>query len=183
MTESVSAGQVADALRDPQARQQFSLRRAYRDHFGSSPRAERMFIASVAFFLGFGAARTVTHMIRAEIPPFHNMSVGGRHLHHMVFGIGGLLGIGYLWLLLVGTDHHRGRGTSRLTAGLFGLASALTLDEFALWLNLQDVYWAKQGRSSVDAVAAFGGLLSIGVWGGPFFRNVLHEARRFLRSV
>lgn len=183
MGESVTPGKVADALSDPQARKQFSLRRAYREHFGRSPRYERMFIASVAFFLGFGAARTVTTMIRANVPPFHNMEVGGRHLHHMVFGIGGLLGIGYLWLLLVGTDHMQRSNVSRLTAGAFGLASALTLDEFALWLNLQDVYWAKQGRSSVDAVAAFGGLLSIGVWGGPFFRNVLHEARRVLRSV
>lgn len=183
MSETASVGQVADALGDPQARQQFSLRRAYRDHFGSSPRYERMFIASVAFFLGFGAARTVTTMIRAQVGPFRNMEVGGRHLHHMVFGIGGLLGIGYLWLLLVGTDHMQRRNLSRLTAGAFGLASALTLDEFALWLNLRDVYWAKQGRTSVDAVAAFGGLLSIGVWGAPFFRNVVQEARRFLHSA
>lgn len=181
MSESV--GKVVDALGTPEARHQFSLRRAYRDHFGSSPRYERMFVGSIAFFLGFGAARTVTTMIRKEIGPFHNMQVGGRHLHHMVFGIGGLLGIGYLWLLLVGTDHKQGRAASLATTAMFGLASALTLDEFALWLNLQDVYWAKQGRSSVDAVAAFGGLLSIGIWGGPFFRNVVREARRVLRAV
>ncbi|MGH7922763.1 MAG: hypothetical protein ACREQM_22885, partial [Candidatus Dormibacteraceae bacterium] len=104
-----------------------------------------------------------------------------RHLHHMVFGIGGLLGIGYLWLLLVGTDHLESRWASRTTAGIFGFAAALTLDEFALWLNLQDVYWARQGRTSVDAVAAFGGLLSMGVWGGPFFRNVARELRRLMR--
>lgn len=172
---------VPDALSDPVTRHQLSLLRAYRDHFAQAPRAERMFVASVAFFLGFGAARAVTHMIRAGIPPFHNMEFGGRHLHHMVFGIGGLLGIGYLWLLLVGTDHRSGRNASRATAGLFGLAAALTLDEFALWLNLQDVYWAKQGRASVDAVAAFGGLLSIWVWGGPFLRRVGHDLHRLVR--
>ncbi len=181
MSESV--GRVVDALGTPEARQQFSLRRAYRDHFRSSPRHERMFVGSIAFFLGFGAARTVTSMIRKGVGPFRNMEVGGRHLHHMVFGIGGLLGIGYLWLLLVGTDHRQGRRASLVTAGMFGLASALTLDEFALWLNLQDVYWAKQGHSSVDAVAAFGGLLSIGVWGGPFFRNLVREARKVLQAV
>ena len=181
MSESV--GKVVDALGSPRARQQFSLRRAYRDHFGSSPRYERMFVGSIAFFFGFGAARTVTTMIRKGVGPFGNMQVGGRHLHHMVFGIGGLLGIGYLWLVLVGTDHKQGRAVSLITAGIFGLASALTLDEFALWLNLQDVYWAKQGRSSVDAVAAFGGLLSIGVWGGPFFRNLAQEVRRVVRAV
>jgi len=184
MTESgEGAAAVPDMLADPKARRDFSLRHAYRDHFGQSPRHERMFIASLAFFFGFGAARAVTHMIRAEIPPFHNMEIGGRHLHHMVFGIGGLLGVGYLWLLLFGIDHMQGRTLSRATAALFGLSAALTLDEFALWLNLQDVYWAKQGRASVDAVAAFGGLLSLGVWGGPFFRNLALEARRVLRRA
>jgi len=139
-----------------------------------------MFIGSLGFFAGFGVARAITHAIRARVGPFHNLSVGGRHLHHMVFGIGGLLGIGYLWLLLVGTEHDREGSVSRATAAGFGAAAALTLDEFALWLNLQDVYWAKQGRQSVDAVAVFGGVLSIGLWGGPFFRDLAREARRLL---
>ncbi|MGH7911282.1 MAG: hypothetical protein ACREOV_06140, partial [Candidatus Dormibacteraceae bacterium] len=78
---AVSGRDFADLLDDERTRQGFSLRRAYRDHFGHSPRYERMFIASVAFFLGFGTARTVTHMIRAQVGPFGNMSVGGRHLH------------------------------------------------------------------------------------------------------
>jgi hypothetical protein len=95
----------------------------------------------------------------------------------MVFGIGGLLSVGYLWLVLLGTSRHP-VAASRATAGLYGMASALTLDEFALWLNLQDVYWAKQGKASVDAVAVFGALLSIGVWGGPFWRAVARELLR-----
>jgi hypothetical protein len=140
-----------------------------------------MFIGSLGFFAGFGAARAITHAIRARVGPFHNLSVGGRHLHHMVFGIGGLLGIGYLWLLLVGTERQEARGVSRATAASFGAAAALTLDEFALWLNLQDVYWAKQGKQSVDAVAVFGGLLSIGLWGGPFLRDLAGELRKLVR--
>jgi hypothetical protein len=52
----------------------------------------------------------------------------------------------------------------------------LTLDEFALWLNLQDVYWERQGRVSIDAVLLFGALLVIGVLGGRFFRAIAHEA-------
>jgi hypothetical protein len=52
---------------------------------------------------------------------------------------------------------------------LYGLGAALTLDEFALWLNLRDVYWAKEGRSSIDAVILFGSLLAIGAWGAPLF--------------
>lgn len=151
--------------------------RIWRDQFSGSPRRERMFIGSLTFFGGFGASRAVTHAIRRGVGPFRNMSVGGRHLHHMVFGIGGLLATGYLWLLLVGTGGKH-RSASRATAGAYGFASALTLDEFALWLNLQDVYWAKQGRESVDAVAVFGALISMGLWGGPFLRELAREARR-----
>ena len=157
----------------------FSPRLVYRQRFAGRTRQERMFIGSLGFFAGFGVARAITHMIRARVGPFHNLSVGGRHLHHMVFGIGGLLGIGYLWLLLVGTRTEE-QAISRVTAAGYGAAAALTLDEFALWLNLQDVYWAKQGRQSVDAVAVFGGLLSIGVWGGPFIRDLAREIRKLL---
>jgi hypothetical protein len=47
----------------------------------------------------------------------------------------------------------------------------LTLDEFALWLTIQDVYWTGPGRWSIDAVVIFGAGLSIGIWGGPFLRE------------
>jgi hypothetical protein len=136
-----------------------------------------MFIGSVAFFGGFLGARAITHSIRAGIGPFRNMAVGGRHLHHMVFGIGGLLGIGYLWLLMIGTKPQP-KPISRTTSAAYGVASALTLDEFALWLDLQDVYWAKQGRRSVDAAVIFGALLSIGLWGMPLLRGLAHELRK-----
>ena len=156
----------------------FSPARVYREELGDSPRRERMFLGSVGFFTGFGGARAVTHAIRAELGPFRNLSVGGRHLHHLVFGIGGLLATGYLWLLLVGTDHRQSRSASRATSVAYGVASALTLDEFALWLTLQDVYWARQGRASVDAAAVFGGVLSMGVWGAPFLRGMGRELRK-----
>ena len=57
--------------------------------------------------------------------------------------------------------------TTSITATLYGVASALTLDEFSLWLDLRDDYWSKQGRKSVDAVAIFGGLLTITAIAGP----------------
>jgi hypothetical protein len=60
----------------------------------------------------------------------------------------------------------------------YGAASALTLDEFALWLNLKDVYWTREGRESVDAVVLFGAALSVGLWGGPFFHALYREGRR-----
>ena len=156
------------------------LRRIYHQHFDHDPRRERLFLASLGFFGGFGAARLVTHAILHQVGPFRNLSVGGRHLHHMVFGIGGLLGVGYAWLGLFGVSA-AGTRSSRATAVAYGVASALTLDEFALWLNLQDVYWARQGRQSVDAVAVFGGLLSVGIWGAPFFVGVGRELRKLAR--
>ena len=158
----------------------FSPRHVYEQHFAQDPRRERLFLASLGFFAGFGAARLVTHAILHKVGPFRNLSIGGRHLHHLVFGIGGLLGVGYLWLGLFGISS-KSKGMSQATAVGYGVASAMTLDEFALWLNLQDVYWAKQGRQSIDAVAVFGGLLSIGFWGGPFFFGIGRELRKLVR--
>jgi hypothetical protein len=61
---------------------------------------------------------------------------------------------------------------------LFGVGAALTLDEYALWLNLRDVYWEREGRVSIDAVLLFGSLLVIGILGGPFLRALVHEVRK-----
>jgi hypothetical protein len=144
-------------------------------------RRERMFLASLAFFLGFGGVRIITHMIRAGIGPFHDISSGGRHLHHLVFGIILLLLVGYSWLAQVGTGEGGMTWLGRVTCVLYGLAAALTLDEYALWLNLRDVYWAREGRASVHAVFFFGGLLSVGIWGAPFWHALTREAVRVLR--
>jgi hypothetical protein len=144
--------------------------RLYRKHFADC-RKERQFISSASFFTTFVIVRAITHSIRAGIGPFRNVTPGGRHIHHMTFGILGLLGVGYLWLLEIGTATDR-RRSSRLTSGTYGAGAALTLDEFALWLNLQDVYWAKQGRESIDAVILFGSLLSMGLVGKDFLREL-----------
>ncbi len=115
-------------------------------------------------------------MIRAGIGPFHNVSSGGLHIHHLVWGILLLLVVGYLWLIEVGTGSNWIAGVSAI---LYGVGAALTLDEFALWLNLQDVYWTSTGRQSIDAVLIFAAGLSVGIWGGPFLREVmLHLLRR-----
>jgi hypothetical protein len=154
------------------------VRQIYREQLSSPPR-ERQFLASIGFFTAFTICRVITHAIRRGIGPFHNLSVGGRHLHHLVFGILGLLSTGYLWLVQLGTGTPgRSRAASQATSFAYGASSALTLDEFALWLNLEDVYWARQGRESVDAVVVFGALLSIGIWGRPFFSELLREVRR-----
>jgi hypothetical protein len=113
--------------------------------------------------------RIVTHLIRAGIGPFHNVSSGGLHIHHLVWGILLLLVVGYIWLIEAGTGSNL---LSSLTAVFYGIGAALALDEFALWLNLQDVYWTGPGRESIDAVVIFVSVLSVGIWGGPFLREV-----------
>ena len=65
--------------------------------------------------------------------------------------------------------------SSRLLSLLYGAGAALTLDEFALWLNLEDVYWTKTGRESYDAIILFGALLLLGNWGAGFFRAAMRE--------
>jgi hypothetical protein len=65
---------------------------------------------------------------------------------------------------------------------IYGVGAALTLDEFALWLNLQDVYWERQGRESFEALAVFAGALCIGIFGHPFFRGVGQEFTATIRG-
>jgi hypothetical protein len=144
------------------------LRTIYYKHFGDH-RKERQLLSTGAFLVTFASVRTITHAIRAERGPFKNITAGGRHIHHMTFGIAGLLTVGYLWLLEIGTNDQR--SASRLTSIGFGGGAALTLDEFALWLNLEDDYWTKQGRESIDAVAVFGALLALSVLGKGFAKD------------
>ncbi|MDN5919124.1 MAG: hypothetical protein L0I76_29185 [Pseudonocardia sp.] len=106
----------------------------------------------VAWMLGalvvtFVVTRLVTRLIRAGRGPFRDMSVGGVHLHHQVFGIFLLLGTG-----AVEIAYRPSSPWQEVVAVLFGVGAALTLDEFALWLRLDDVYWGPEGRRSVDAV-------------------------------
>ena len=145
----------------------------YRRHLAHHRRRERLFIGSLAFLLTALLIRLLTHAIRANLGPFHNVSVGGAHVHHLVWGILLLLLVGYLWLVEVGTRDPSHDLLSRLTAAAFGVGAALTLDEFALWLNLRDVYWETTGRESVDALLIFAGLLSVGLWGAPLFHAIL----------
>lgn len=143
------------------------LKRLYHFHF-KDERRERLFLSSLSFAVTFAVIRTITHMIRANVGPFHNVTVsGGLHIHHLVWGILLLLAVAYVWLLEIGVGSS---WVASVTAIVFGIGAGLTLDEFALFLNLQDVYWQAQGRESIDAVVIFAGLLSAGLWGWPFFR-------------
>ena len=106
-----------------------------------------MLIALAAFIVTFLATRTITRMIRAGKGPFRNVSPGGLHIHHVVPGVI-LMVIGGFWA--VGTGGH---GVSAsVSAVVFGIGAGLVLDEFALVLHLDDVYWTEQGRQSVEVV-------------------------------
>ncbi|HEV1996982.1 MAG TPA: hypothetical protein VGR61_02485 [Candidatus Dormibacteraeota bacterium] len=157
--------------------------RLYRLHMPHDARRERLFLASVAFAATFILTRGLTLAIRNNVGPFHNVSVGGTHVHHLVYGILLLLLVGYFSLVeFGGTSSASGLGI-RLTALAFGIGAALTLDEFALWLNLQDVYWEKKGRESIDAVLAFSSLLLVGIFGQPIFRALTWEFRAMVRGA
>lgn len=148
-----------------------SLGRALHEGIPDRPR-RRLFVASVSFFLTFAGVRAVVFGVVHNIPPFHFVQVGGRHIHHLVFGIIILLLVGYGWLCEVGNGSDRSSiFVGRLMSILYGVGAALTLDEFALWLNLRDVYLAREGRSSIDAVILFGALLAAGAWGAPLWNR------------
>lgn len=125
-----------------------------------------------AFLITFLIVRMITHMIKAGKGPFGNISVGGTHLHHLVPGIfllliSGLLGIAWNPTLPP--------GVAWIIPVMFGIGAALTLDEFALWLTLKDVYWEKEGRRSIDAVIIAGTLLALVALGGSFWVDVLQN--------
>jgi hypothetical protein len=106
-----------------------------------------MFIAILVTFL---ITRTVTRLIRSGSGAgagLGNFRIGGVHVHHQVFGILILIGTG---IVLVSATP-RGAALDA-AAAVFGVGVSLTLDEFALWLHLQDVYWTEEGRKSVDAI-------------------------------
>ncbi len=134
----------------------------------------RMFLASVSFLLTFAGVRILVHLIMWHVGPFQFVIVRGHHIHHLVWGILILLLVGYGWLLDLGRSHTPvSIFLSRLMAVSYGAGAALTLDEFALWLNLQpDAYWSRAGRLSIDAVIIFGAMLGVGAWGAPFFRGL-----------
>ena len=98
-----------------------------------------------------------------------NASPGFVPIHHLVWGILILLGVGYRWPMKIASGGETcSTFACRLMSLLYGAGAALTLDEFSLWLNLEDVHRARQGRESNDAIVLCGSLLLSAVWGGEF---------------
>jgi hypothetical protein len=122
-----------------------------------------LFCFFAAFVLTFAFIRFSVRMIRAEVSWWPgNITPGGLHIHHVVFGtvtmvLGGVAG------LAVPVEPVVWRA---ICAALFGIGTSLVLDEFALILHLEDVYWSEQGRLSVDAVAIAAGISGLLLLGG-----------------
>jgi len=136
-------------------------------HFLDEPGQRAGFVLLGAFLASFLFIRTSARLIRSPRVTWWPGSVttsGGLHLHHLVWGIVLILSSGFLsFALAPGSPWHE------VLAASFGIGAGLTLDEFALWVRLEDVYWTQEGRASLDAVvvaALLGGLVVLGL--APF---------------
>jgi hypothetical protein len=126
-----------------------------------------VFLVLVGFILSFAFIRMSTRLMRSPKVPWWPGSVvseSGVHLHHLVFGIVAMMIAGTLGFAVHGESPY-----AEICGFFFGVGAGLTIDEFALWVYLDDVYWAEEGRSSIDATviaAAAMGLVVLGV--NPF---------------
>lgn len=112
------------------------------------------FLILISFLITFAIVRIITHLQKLNILP--NQPSDILHIHHLVPGIILLLISGY-----VGISFWSVHKLRVFMAILFGIGAALTIDEFALWFYLRDVYWAKQGRDSIDGIILVILLISI----------------------
>ena len=121
--------------------------------------------AWAAFTATFGATRALTHWIRAGHGPVGGgIILGGRHFHHYNLGIAMIEAVGLV--ALRGTERSR---RHPVVATSYGAGSALIVDELALLLDLEDVYWAREGRTSVDAAVIVIGLGGVATAGFEFW--------------
>ena len=133
------------------------------------PGKEAHFLILMAFVCSFGFIRFSAHMIRAQVSwwPGNVETKSGTHIHHMFWGILLLITMGYIGIATSIPDPW-----FELVALAFGIGMGLTMDEFALWLNLEDVYWQKKGRQSIDAVVITISLLVVALLGLRFWIDI-----------
>src|SRR5437588_10021932 len=121
------------------------------------------FLVLLAFLIAFGFIRTSARLMRSPKVPWWPGSVtteSGLHIHHLVWGIVLVLMSGFLGFAVAPVSPW-----TEVLAAAFGIGAGLTLDEFALWVRLEDVYWTQERRESLDAVgvaALPGGLRVLG---------------------
>lgn len=126
-----------------------------------------LFLVLAGFVLSFAFIRMSTRLMRSPGVtwwPGSVVSDSGVHLHHLVFGIVTMMIGGALGFAALGHSPY-----AEICAFAFGAGAGLTIDEFALWVYLDDVYWAQEGRSSIDAtVIAAAGMVLILLGFSPF---------------
>ena len=124
---------------------------------------QAVFLVLVGFIGSFAFIRMSTRIIRSESVswwPGNIESESGLHLHHLVFGIVTMMIAGTLGFVADGRTPF-----TEICALGFGIGVGLTIDEFALWVHLEDVYWADEGRSSIDATVIAASLMLLVVLG------------------
>jgi hypothetical protein len=148
-----------------------AVRRAFHEELGPGQRSA--LLSWLAFTATFAGLRGLTYSIRAGKGPGRNISVGGEHLHHYMWGIGLLSGVGAV--AVRGEERHRRHPAVAVS---YGSGLALIVDEFALLLDLRDVYWAKQGRISIDI--GVGGIALTGCYFAalPVLRRLQRERQQ-----
>jgi hypothetical protein len=139
-------------------------RAGYRD---VSTRENSMFNLLTSFAATFIAVRSITYLLRGRgaVGPFRNVRVGRRHIHHFVPGIVIAFAAGSGAILT------RNERLEPLLAMQFGVGMGLTLDESALLLELEDVYWSREGLLSVQITLAVMSLLGALALGLRFLRR------------
>lgn len=160
------ADAVADASRLVEA-----VRRPYL-HSMTPPQRSAL-VAWLSFGATFATVRLITYSIRAGHGPIRNVRIGGLHVHHYLDGIAMLMGVGAVAV--------RGDAAQRLhpiVGALYGSGSALVVDEFALLLDLRDVYWAREGRWSVDLALLTTSAVGAYFAGAPVWRALRREASK-----
>ncbi len=144
------------------------LHRHYHRHLSLT--RQIAFRTLVAFLVMFGFLRALTYVIHYQILPIHNIVTrSGLHIHHLFWGILLLMVVGFVALATRAPAWHL------RIAIVFGIALALTLDEFALWLRLADVYWSPEGRESVKAAAVTAAILGLLAAGQPFWAAIARD--------
>jgi len=124
---------------------------------------QALFLVLVGFLGSFVFIRISTRLMRSpKVPwwPGSIVSEGGVHLHHLVFGIVTMMIAGTIGFALMGTSPW-----FEICALAFGIGVGLTIDEFALWVHLDDVYWAEEGRRSIDATVVAAVVMALLVFG------------------
>jgi hypothetical protein len=158
----------------------FHLRRkivaAYQQHVDYRRQAALwMWVTFIATFIFL---RLLTFGIRYQLLPVKNVvTSSGLHIHHFVWGILILLIVGFLGITLWSERLHPWLGT------IFGIGAALVLDEYALWLNLKDVYWLPAGRSSIDVAILVAALLGLYYAADRFWKQVITEVQAAIKFV